>query len=248
MRRLRLHALLLLCLAALAAGRAGAQALVADLSSHEIAITTGFSGTELLLFGATEGEGDVVVVVRGPASTVNVRRKSREFGIWINTESAAFGGVPSFYRVAASKPLEQITSPGLRQRHQIGIEAIRAEPLSDLAPASLGEFRGGLVRNKVREEFWDDTTLPITFLGPKLFRTTIRFPPNVPTGIYTVEVFLLKNGQQIGAQTTPMRVLKTGVGAAIYDFAHRHAALYGIVAVLLAVAAGWSASAAFRRG
>jgi len=44
-----------------------------------------------------------------------------------------------------------------------------------------------------------------------------------------------------------MRVKKTGIGARIYDFAHRHAAAHGLVAVLIALAAGWAASAAFRR-
>ncbi len=43
-----------------------AQPLVADLSRHFIAITSGFDGTEVLLFGAIDGEGDLVIVVRGP--------------------------------------------------------------------------------------------------------------------------------------------------------------------------------------
>jgi hypothetical protein len=45
-----------------------------------------------------------------------------------------------------------------------------------------------------------------------------------------------------------MRVKKTGIGARIYDLAHRHAALYGLLAVAIAILAGWGASAAFRRG
>lgn len=248
MRTLRLLVLMVLALAGLDPWRAHAQALVADLSAHEIAITAGFAGTELLLFGATEGEGDVIVVVRGPATSMNVRRKSRVLGIWINTESLRFNEVPSFYRVASSKPVKDITTPGMRQRHQIGIESVRAEPAVEVTPQKREAFRAGLIRTKVREQLWDDETEQVTFLGPKLFRTTIKFPPNVPTGIYNVEVFLLKEGREVGGQTAPMRVKKTGVGAAIYDFAHAQAALYGLVAVLLAVAAGWTASAAFRRG
>ena len=38
-----------------------AQQLVADLSSHLIAITTGFTGTEVVLFGTTDGAGDVEI-------------------------------------------------------------------------------------------------------------------------------------------------------------------------------------------
>ncbi|NNE84205.1 MAG: hypothetical protein HKN28_09575, partial [Alphaproteobacteria bacterium] len=54
---------------------AGSTPLVADLSENLIAITTGFTGTEVLLFGATEGVGDIIVVVRAPESQVVVRRK-----------------------------------------------------------------------------------------------------------------------------------------------------------------------------
>ncbi|MBI3451491.1 MAG: TIGR02186 family protein, partial [Rhodospirillales bacterium] len=93
-------ALLSLFLVATGASRADAQPLVADLSSHLIAITTGFAGTEILLYGATEGEGDVAVVVRGPDASTVVRRKSRIAGIWINREQMTFTGVPAFYRVA----------------------------------------------------------------------------------------------------------------------------------------------------
>ena len=256
MIRLRVRGLaaILLALLTVAAPRAWAQMvgatgqpLVADLSAHEISITAGFEGTELLLFGATEGEGDVVVVVRGPAATTTVRRKSRVLGIWINTASMRFDEVPSFYRIASSRPLDQITTQGMRQRLQIGIESVRAVPDKTAAPEEVAAFRDGLTRARLKADLWQDMPTPVTFLGPKLFRTRISFPPNVPTGIYNVEVFLVKDGREIGAQTAPMRVKKTGIGARIYELAHRHAALYGLAAVAIAVLAGWAASAAFRR-
>jgi uncharacterized protein (TIGR02186 family) len=241
-------------LLALAGGRAGAQPaatagqpLVADLSAHEISITTGFEGTELVLFGATEGEGDVVVVVRGPAGSATVRRKSRVLGIWINTAAMRFDEVPSFYRIASSRPLDQITTQGMRQRLQIGIGAVRAVPAAAAPAEEIAAFRDGLTRARLRADLWQDQPSPVVFLGSKLFRTRISFPPNVPTGIYNVEVFLVKDGREIGAQTAPMRVKKTGIGARIYGLAHRHPALYGLAAVAIAIAAGWAASAAFRR-
>ena len=43
-----------------------AQSIVADLSTREVAISTGFTGADLLLFGATEGSGDMIVTVVGP--------------------------------------------------------------------------------------------------------------------------------------------------------------------------------------
>jgi uncharacterized protein (TIGR02186 family) len=241
----------LLALLALAvpgfAPAAKAQPLVADLSSHLIAITTGFAGTELLLFGATEGEGDVVVIVRGPDSETSVRRKARVAGLWINRDEMRFTGAPAFYRVAASKPLAEFVPPALRQRHQIGAEFLRLQGPADAAQDEVAAFRAGLLRNKEAQNLYDPEIGRVSFLGPRLFRTRILFPANVPTGAYSVEVLLVRGGQVIGAQTTPMFVNKVGIGADIYDFAHDWAVLYGLLAVLIAVFAGWAAGAIFRK-
>ncbi|MBL8806220.1 MAG: TIGR02186 family protein [Rhodospirillales bacterium] len=242
---IRALAIVLFVLAGTAAARA--QALVADLSSHLIAITTGFSGTELLLFGAKEGEGDVVVIVRGPDGDTTVRRKSRVAGIWINRDDLRFAGVPSFYRVAASRPLADFVPASLRQRHQIGVEYLRLQPARELNSEDTAAFRAGMIRNKEAVRLYDPEVGRVSFLGNRLFRTRIVFPANVPTGNYTVEVLLVNGGQVIAAQTTPMYVSKVGVGADIYDFAHDYAALYGLIAIFLAVAAGWGAGVVFRK-
>lgn len=239
---------LLLAFALLAAATpARAQALIADLSSHLIAITTGFSGTELLLFGATEGEGDVVVVVRGPEGEASVRRKARVAGIWINRDELRFAGVPAFYRIASSKPLAEFVPTALRQRHQIGVDFLRLQPQRELNSEETAAFRAGLVRNKEAQKLYEPEVGRVSFLGPRLFRTRILFPANVPTGNYSVEVLLIRGGQVIAAQTTPMFVSKVGFGADVYDFAHEWAALYGLLAILLAVTAGWAAGAIFRK-
>jgi uncharacterized protein (TIGR02186 family) len=243
--------LTILCAAALSAvvtmvAPVRAQPLVFDLSSHLVAITTGFSGTEMLLFGATEGEGDVVVVLRGPDTETVVRRKSRVAGIWINTDSTTFTNAPAFYRVATSRPLDEITTPALRQRHQIGLENLRLTAATPQRP-DVEAFRAGLIRNKEGRALYSAEVGRVSFLGPRLFRTRVELPANVPPGAYTAEVLLVRNRQVVAAQTTPMFVSKVGVGAEVYDFAHRYAAVYGILAIAIAVAAGWGAGVAFRK-
>jgi uncharacterized protein (TIGR02186 family) len=226
---------------------AQAQPLVADLSDHLIAITAGFAGTDVLLFGATEGEGDVIVILRGPDAPVVVRRKTRAAGIWVNTERIVFTGAPAFYRVAASKPLDEIANAALRTRHQLGVEQLRITPERELTPQKLDNFRQGLLRNKQREDLYSSEVGKVTFLGPRLFRTRFYLPANVPPGSYTVEVLLVRNNQVIAGQTTPMFVSKTGIGADVYDFAHTHSAVYGLIAVLIAVSTGWAAGTVFRK-
>lgn len=221
--------------------------LVADLSEHLIAITTGFVGTDVLLFGAIEGSGDVVVVVRGPLRPETVRRKTRFAGIWINEREMVLNNVPSFYVVASSRPLPEILSPVARMRHEIGFDVLQFAPKRAAPPSEVEEFRRALIRNKQRDYLYLEETGKVSFLGPRLFRTRIHFPSNVPTGTYTAEVFLVRDGGVVSAQNTPLVVGKVGFGAELFDFAHQRPALYGILAVVVALTAGWLAGVAFRR-
>jgi uncharacterized protein (TIGR02186 family) len=224
---------------------ARAQALVADLTNHLIAITTGFTGTEVVLFGAIEGDGDVVVVVRGPETAVEVRRKERTVGVWLNRSDMTFADVPSFYAIASTRPLDQLARPDVLDRNRIGLDHLALEPVDPTQ--EVDAFRKALIRNKQREGLWPAQVGTVTFVGSRLFRTTVGFPANVPTGSYQVSVFLLRNGQVQGAQTTPLLVSQLGLSADIVDFAYRRAAIYGVVAVIVAAMAGWLGSVAFRR-
>jgi len=220
--------------------------LVADLTSHLIAITTGFSGASVVLFGATDGRGDVVVVVRGPDREMTVRRKRRIAGVWINTQAVTFGNVPSFYSVAASNPLDEIVSPATAGLYRLGITNLKLEPKTSAPPAAVEAFEQALIRTQQAAALFPTSVGKVNFLGERLFRTTISFPSNVPIGTYLVEVFLVRGMDVISGQTTPLVVSKVGVDAAVFEFAHRQAALYGAIAVLTAMVAGWLASLPFR--
>ena len=125
--------LFLLVVLALAGGGGPARAdgVVADLSSHLIAITTGFTGASVVLFGATEGRGDIIAVVRGPERETKVWRKGKVAGIWVNTQEVTFANVPSFYAVAASRPVGDILSPAAASFYRLGTANLKLDPLWD---------------------------------------------------------------------------------------------------------------------
>lgn len=220
------------------------QPLVADLSSHVIAITTGFVGTSVVLFGAVEGPGDVLILVRGPESVVSVFRKERVLGLWMNTDRLTFRSVPSFYLVASSRPLEEMIPEALSDRLSLGLAHLRFD---SAAHENAKVFQDALIRIKQRQGLFASKVGAVSFLGGRLFRTNIYFPSNVPTGTYVVETYLIRDGEIVTAQTTPLVVSKIGMEAWIHRFAHDFPALYGSVAVLCALMAGWAAALVFRR-
>ena len=233
-------------LLAMAAVPARAEAIAADLSSHLIAINSSFTGASVVLFGATDEPGDVIAVVRGPERRTTVWHKERVFGIWVNAASVTFAHVPSFYAVAASRPLDELIPPATAARYGIGLANLQFETSPPVAADRAKRFAAALVEEHQRVGLFGTATGSITFLGGRLFRATLDFPATVPTGAYVVEAFLVRDGEVVDRRTAPLSVSKVGLDAAVSDFATRRSALYGAIAVGIAVVAGWLASLPFR--
>ena len=224
--------------------------LVAALSKYNVAITTDFTGDNILAFGAINRPGDVVVVLRGPTRPVVMRRKDQFFGIWVNAAALTVEQVPAFYAVASSRPLEEIAAPEVLRSHVLGIEHLRERLELPRAKASENirrAWKDAVVRNHQRLGLYPEEIGEVVFRSDRLFSTWISLPANLPTGHYLAHFYLLVDGQVVGAEIQPMAVNKVGVEAEIFRFAHEWPALYGIFAIIIALVAGWLADAAFRR-
>ncbi len=242
---------LALCLAGWAPASHG-QPIVTDLSEHLISITSNFTGTDLLLFGAVNaevtGSREVVVVIRGPRKRIVVRRKGRFAGIWMNMESVRYNNVPGFYLVTSTRELAEIAPRSVLARHQIGLDHLQLRGRPERRGAEVDRaYHEAVIRNMKRAGLYRERLGDIRFLGDTLFRTEIHFPVNVPSGTYTAEVFLFIDGRVVSAQSTPIFIDKTGLERRIHDFAFQNPVIYGLLAVLVALAAGWAAGVAFRK-
>ncbi len=227
--------------------------LVTDISSHLISVESDFTGTDLLLFGTIRTDadfqgsehGDIIVVVRGPQRDLKVRKKERVAGIWANTKSVELKKVPGFYASASNRPVIDITTPETLDRLRIGPN--RLVFFSSQEKSAIKEYKKAIIRQKKDAELYSSEQNTVLFLGPSLFRTTIHFPANVPVGNYTAEFYLFRNKELISAQSSPLFIKKFGLGRSIYDFAQTYPTIHGIAAIVIALFAGWIASAIFRK-
>jgi len=220
--------------------------MVSDLSSRRVAIESDFTGTALLLFGSLAEEGDVVVVVKGPPQTLTVRLKERVAGVWVNTESQIYDGLPGFYAVASNRALSDIASDRVLRRHGIGIDNIRIT--ANDAEAGPGQaFPEAVRRLRRANDLYHEDPAGVSIRNGQLFRSNIDFPANVPVGQYIVQVYLFQDGQVVSAETSPILIDKSGIERAVYSFAHQWPLFYGIFAVLIAGFTGWGAAQIFRK-
>ncbi|MBZ9656270.1 TIGR02186 family protein [Phyllobacterium lublinensis] len=228
------------------------------LSTDTIAITSGFRGTDLTVFGALDnadpliqrqGRYDVVVILQGPERDFVVRRKDRFFGIWVNTESVTFQHIPASYSLASTRSLQDITTPKVFAQLGLGINNIFYEPMPDSfgSSATLREFSTELPRLKLKQKLYSQRMGDVQFLSSTLFRATLSLPANVPVGKHVARAYLFRNGEFLRESATSLNIVKAGLEFRIYRAANQHSLLYGLFAVFLAVVTGWMGRLVFRK-
>lgn len=253
MIRLALAAAVLAAAAAPAAG----ESLVVSLSSDRVAITSNYTGSSVVVFGAIErdaqtvprsGDYAIVVTVRGPPQSVVVREKEPFGPVWLNREAQRFPAAPAYIGVFASGPLAAIADEPVRRRLRLGLPAIVHAP--DFTNDRGGRdqpFREALVRLKDRDRLYITNEAGVTFLTPALFRASVPLPAIAPPGGYEVEVTLMLDGVALSRVGTGFRLFKMGFEEQVGAIARNWSAAYGIVTAACAVLLGWFASVIFRR-
>lgn len=227
--------------------------VVGALSQNTVSINANFNGSEIWVFGAVRrnspvapGKGplDVVIMIKGPDERVTVRRKEHVLGIWINRDSVEVDVVPSFYTIATTAPLNEIMNETARRRYRIGfdhaVRLIGARSVSD--PQA---FTQAAVRIRQAEGLYSQQDGTIQLDQETLFRTQISLPANLVEGTYEARMFLLRDGDVVNAAWSTIEVRKDGLERLIYVTAHERPLLYGVISILVALFAGWFASAIF---
>ncbi|SPF76947.1 hypothetical protein ALP8811_01964 [Aliiroseovarius pelagivivens] len=231
-----------------------AEEIVAGLSQNRVSITATFVGSEILIFGAVKRDSpppqdaplEVVVVVEGPSSPITVRKKDKRFGIWINTEAMELAAAPSFYAIATSDTLDNTISKLDDFRHLISVE--RSIHISD-NPFNINdprEFTDALIRIREKSGLYKRLENTVKLAQDTLFETRIALPANLTEGDYRTRILLTRGGQVTSEYETVINVQKVGLERWIFNLAHEKPLIYGLLSLVIAIAAGWGASAAFR--
>lgn len=244
---------LLALLALIVLGGARDPILVPEVSQHEIRVRQGFTGAELLLFGAIlnpEGtragrDYDIVVVLKGPTRPVVLREKRKIAGIWINAESTQLHSVPAYFAVASTRPIGKIVDAKTAAIYELGLPWLQLSPTEAIDPEAMRRFAAGLVDLMTRAGYYRQDEGGVRVSEQVLYQARISLPSSVPTGRYTAETFAITQGRVVATAISEVQVRKLGFEGAIADFANNYAFFYGLLAVALSVGMGWMAGRLF---
>ena len=225
---------------------ANAGTLISGISSNEINVDTEFKGAQILLFGAKNDAGDVVISVRGPRKNFIISKKENLLGVWFNGERIKFKNSYGFYSLFSTYNDGEMIQQDLNE-YELGKNNIQFEIQNNLSPSKINEFRIQLVELLEQKNLYPISTKPIDFLDETLFKLIIDFPKNILLGTYIIEVYLINNGSVLSFQSIPVYVNQVGVSAKISNFALNQSVLYGLIAVFLAIFVGCLANYLFAR-
>lgn len=228
-----------------------ASELPAAVAEEQITVSSDYRGSVITVFGVNpdrRGRGDVVVVVRGPDEPASVMRKRRFLGLWVNGPPVRFSEAPSFFAVMSNRPLRQIASP--QAIWSLELDPAASAQLSSAVPpgADPAAYRAALVRLRREQGLYQELGREgLRMYQGGLFRAVVRLPANAPIAEYHADTYLFRDGRLISSQRVPIRIARVGFERTVHDLATNASVLYGLLTVLLALAAGALAAYLFRR-
>jgi uncharacterized protein (TIGR02186 family) len=255
---MRLVLLLLAGLMALVAtAPVRAERLVSQLSTDLIEITSSYDGERITFFGSIEpdagaevpfvtGTFNIVIVVTGPLTDRVARQKTRQFGVWLNTDQVVFDEFPSFFHVLASDQLLDITNPTT-----LAVEDILPEAQPDVQTEAgwwkSSVFGRELVRLMTEKGFFGLHENAVQFLSDTAYTARLVLPSDAPPGPYLATTYAFKNGEIVAQRAEGFAVRKTGFERFLAISATQQPFFYGMICVTLALFTGWLGGVIFKR-
>ncbi len=226
-----------------------ARPVVADAFPRKIDIDHKFKGLDVLVYGARNDAGSIVIVVRGPKKDYLLRKKGKVAGIWTNIYTKEIKDLYSLYSISTMRNLEDLNNNSLLKSLGIGLNSMNYQVVNNYGKESLDPEMVKSEANQLMQQkgLYTGSDNEILFWGETLFRSFIKFPKNIIRGVYNIDIYLFNDGLLNSYQTLPIIVEQVGVEAFLHDFAYNHSLFYGVISVLIALFMGWLASVLFGR-
>lgn len=208
----------------------------------ELEIRESFTGAPVTISASIPKGTSAVVEIKGEAHDDSLLRKGRRGGLWMSVGEVKVQGAPSLYLLMSTAP-DLLSRPD--PESQWGYEALHKQMKFSGAMPEEGESElfAQFVKLKQSEGLYGvfPGSLKTGAAAGDLVTVegTLMVPSNVAPGTYTVSLSVLNSGKPIDRQSVKFPVGMKGLPALLASLAHRNAALYGLLAVVIAIVTGF---------
>jgi uncharacterized protein (TIGR02186 family) len=247
----------------LGSGTAGAvtpeaqKKIVTAATKNQIQIGLSYRGDEIHFFGVNPVAGaDLIIKLTAEKDEeIKLSVKGRVGPFWMTVRQYDVTGAPFMYKIHATRPVAEIISPEVAKELEIGYIAVRQRMKLHLsrgtaAPEDADQIFQGLIKIKERANLFNIVEDPkrLEVAQGTLYKHYFRFPPAATEGNYQVETFAFVKGELVGYGKDTIEIKKVGLEHWLTETSQNSPALFGILAVLVAMGAGLGVGMIFRKG
>ena len=214
-----------------------------------------YNGASLTATGTAPADSQVILRFMGATCDLRMKERGKVFGImWMNLDSLTFRGVPSVCLVSSALDFESIAASA-DPKQQSSIKALRLSGIQDIAGIESNGLDqttafNELLKLKQGEGLYSEMVGNISYgpvsEGKKSFKADIPIPSRLMPGAYIVELAAVSKGAIVARARESITVNLVGFPAMISNMAFGHAALYGILATVIALLAGLAIGMVFQ--
>jgi hypothetical protein len=220
-----------------------------DINPKVLRVGTFFVGGQITISGELGEAEDCVVEVSGPAVSSLYDIKGRMGPFWMNLEQVELDKAPGMYVLllpAGDSWPDRVALLGL------GLEQVKAHLAvshTDRTKDDVFQMFLDLKRSEgLYAELRDAVSYTPANNGRKRFTAELRLPSSVACGKYVITASVVAGTTKVGELAGELVVREDGFIKLVHDLARKRSLVYGILAVVVALAAGSIMGLLFKRG
>ncbi|MBI5556914.1 MAG: TIGR02186 family protein [Deltaproteobacteria bacterium] len=233
-----------------------AQALTCRVSPDKVPIGLNYHGATLAVSGENKAGDDMIIRITNDKGEAHYKYIGKAGGlVWMKKGDVSFTNVPGVYLLFSSGDLEHLLGSEERQANQIGYDAMKeAAEMETGSPELQGaspRWKDEFIRFKEKQKLYAIHPGAVTRQHGRdsdTYQLEVAWPYQAGPGTYSVEAMAVRDGKVVEREQTRFTVQQAGVVKQLSGLAFNNASIYGIMAVLIAIFAGFAVGMIFRKG
>jgi uncharacterized protein (TIGR02186 family) len=228
-------------------------ALTTEVTPKNIPINLLYHGAKLSISGESDVNDNLVIKISSEPIDAHMKFKGKAAGLfWMKMGDISFENVPAVYLLAASRNIDNLLPKEERIKEGIGFESIKAGANVETSALGMDTDRWikEFVKFKKAQKLYKIQEGTITRHQGKLsneYQLNIDWPYQAGPGTYNIEVLAVRDGEVIDRTETSLTVARSGIVDKLSYLAFNHAAVYGVIAIIVAMLAGFTVGALFKK-
>lgn len=233
-----------------------ALAVTCKVAPDNIPITLNYHGADLVVSGENVAGDDLIIRITSESAAAHYKYKGKAGGLfWMKKGDVTFENVPGVYLLYSTREMEKLLDPDHLRANLIGFAALKeaSKMVTDSAELQGQDSRwlDEFIRFKESLNLYAIRTGTVTRQhgqSSDTYSVEVRWPSQAAPGSYLVEALAVRNGQVVEQASARFNVEQAGLVKLLSKLAFEKEALYGIMAVVVAIIAGFAVGMIFKKG